>query len=127
MIISCGSHERIGIRDRAFQTLYISDIIEPDTCQEPAYGELQIGLFYAIVKDAMERQELRNTESSNKASFVKKKRSIEDVESPTASSKRTKTSRKTAKQKAKDLATVSVVSYLKSDRFLTFINRCDRR
>ena len=55
IVIQSGTYECIGIRDRATQTLYISDLIEPHACEEPSYGKLHVGIYIAAVKDAIDR------------------------------------------------------------------------
>jgi hypothetical protein len=49
MILNCGRYERIGIRHRASQTLYLSGLIDPVNIQDLHYGKLHIGLHMAIV------------------------------------------------------------------------------
>ncbi|KAJ7173337.1 hypothetical protein C8R46DRAFT_113435 [Mycena filopes] len=55
IVFHSGNFERIGIRDRATQTLYLSDLIEVPTCSEPGYGKLHIGLYITIFRDALDR------------------------------------------------------------------------
>jgi hypothetical protein len=55
IVIHSGNYEVIGIRHRESQTLYISDVIEPPTCKNPAYGKLHTGIYIAAIKDAMDR------------------------------------------------------------------------
>jgi len=47
--------ECIGIRHRATQTLYISDLIEPHACTEPPYGKLHVGVYIAAVQEVIDR------------------------------------------------------------------------
>jgi hypothetical protein len=49
-----GNHEIIGIRHRASQTLYVSDVIEPHK-SEPAYGKIQVGLYIAAILETVDR------------------------------------------------------------------------
>src|ERR1700722_4056042 len=51
IVIHSGNYEVIGIRHRASQTLYISDVIEPPTCSNPAYGKLHTGIYIAAIQD----------------------------------------------------------------------------
>jgi hypothetical protein len=55
IVIQSGNYECIGIRHRATQTLYISDLIKPHACKEPSYGKLHVGVYIAAVKDAIDR------------------------------------------------------------------------
>jgi hypothetical protein len=50
-----GSFEYIGVRHRATQTLYLSDLIKTHTCRDPGYGKLHIGLYIAALEDAEDR------------------------------------------------------------------------
>ncbi|KAJ7155836.1 hypothetical protein C8R46DRAFT_1295925 [Mycena filopes] len=50
-----GSSERIGVRDRKNQTLYLSDLIDVTNCKAPAYGRIHTGLFMIILRDALDR------------------------------------------------------------------------
>ncbi|KAJ7155831.1 hypothetical protein C8R46DRAFT_1116557 [Mycena filopes] len=50
-----GSSERIGVRDRENQTLYLSDVIDVQNCKAPAYGRIHTGLFITILRDALDR------------------------------------------------------------------------
>ncbi|PPQ64232.1 hypothetical protein CVT24_008608 [Panaeolus cyanescens] len=52
ILLNCGTAERIGIRDRASNTLFLSDIIDPFA---PGYGAIHIGLHAALVSDALKR------------------------------------------------------------------------
>ncbi|RDB15956.1 hypothetical protein Hypma_003555 [Hypsizygus marmoreus] len=52
MVIHSGNVERIGIRDRKNQTLYLSDVIRVDACE---YGKLQTGLYIAAIRGAEQR------------------------------------------------------------------------
>lgn len=55
IVFNCGNLERIGIRHRKTQTLYLSDLININSCRHPAYGKLQVGLYIAAIKDAVDR------------------------------------------------------------------------
>ena len=50
-----GNHEIIGIRHRKTQTLYISHVIEPHSCFNPAYGKIQVGIYIAAVQETIDR------------------------------------------------------------------------
>lgn len=45
------------VRHRASQTLYVSEVIEPHACINPAYGELQVAIYVAAIQDAMDRKQ----------------------------------------------------------------------
>jgi hypothetical protein len=46
----------VCVRHRLSQTLYVSDVIEPPTCKNPAYGKLQVGIYIAAIQDAINRK-----------------------------------------------------------------------
>ncbi|KAJ7088904.1 hypothetical protein B0H15DRAFT_800842 [Mycena belliarum] len=50
-----GKFERIGVRDRASQTLYLSELIEVQKCESPCYGKIHTGLHMSIIRDALDR------------------------------------------------------------------------
>ncbi|PPQ64234.1 hypothetical protein CVT24_008610 [Panaeolus cyanescens] len=52
ILLNCGNSERIGIRDRSSNTLFLSDIIDPFAL---GYGSIHIGLHTAIISDALKR------------------------------------------------------------------------
>ncbi|KIM42901.1 hypothetical protein M413DRAFT_125394 [Hebeloma cylindrosporum] len=78
MTLNCGRYERIGIRHRASQTLYLSALIDPVNIQDPHYGKLHIGLHMAIVQDVLERYELAISSEKNTST----KRPAVDAEIP---------------------------------------------
>jgi hypothetical protein len=55
MVLHSGNHEIIGIRHRETQTLYISHVIEPHSCSNPAYGKIQVGIYIAAVQETIDR------------------------------------------------------------------------
>ncbi|KAK2467429.1 hypothetical protein APHAL10511_000664 [Amanita phalloides] len=61
IIFHCGNFERIGFRHRDSQTLCLSDLI--DVSKSPKYGQLQVELYIAILKDALDRTRQVNTRS----------------------------------------------------------------
>lgn len=70
MIIHSGVYEIIGVRCRATQTLYLSDLIEPSrTSTFPPYGQLQVGLFIAILQDAIDRADRLSGQTDSCASW----------------------------------------------------------
>ncbi|KAG6876996.1 hypothetical protein C0993_011195 [Termitomyces sp. T159_Od127] len=70
IVFHCGNYERIGFRHRESQTLFISSLIDIHNCSNPAYGELQAGLYVSIVQDAINRvkrqYELNNTKPKSR-------------------------------------------------------------
>jgi hypothetical protein len=52
IVINAGNFEIIGKRERATQTLYISNVIEVAECD---YGKLHTGLYIAAIRDARDR------------------------------------------------------------------------
>ncbi|KAJ7065532.1 hypothetical protein C8F01DRAFT_748653 [Mycena amicta] len=57
-VIHGGSHEIICFRDRASQTLYLSDIIHPSA--QDGYFAIETGLFMAILREIKQRSQLLN-------------------------------------------------------------------
>ena len=55
MVLHSGNHEIIGIRHRKTQTLYVSPVIEPHSCSNPAYGKIQVGIYIAAIQETMDR------------------------------------------------------------------------
>jgi hypothetical protein len=56
MVLHSGNHEIIGIRHRKTQTLYISDVIEPHRCADPAYGKINVGIYIAAINETIDRE-----------------------------------------------------------------------
>ena len=55
MVLHSGNHEIVGIRHRETQTLYISHVIEPHSCSNPAYGKIQVGIYIAAIQETIDR------------------------------------------------------------------------
>ena len=55
MVLHSGNHEIVGIRHRETQTLYISHVIEPHSCSDPAYGKIQVGIYIAAIQETIDR------------------------------------------------------------------------
>ncbi|KAG6815388.1 hypothetical protein H0H87_002331 [Tephrocybe sp. NHM501043] len=55
IILHCGTYERIAFRHRSSGTLLLSDLIEVETCSNPAYGAIHVGLYISIIKDVLDR------------------------------------------------------------------------
>ncbi|RDB15923.1 hypothetical protein Hypma_003520 [Hypsizygus marmoreus] len=70
IIFSCGNFERIGIRHRKSQTLYLSDLIDVANDKDPPYGKLHLGLYIAAFRDTLDRAgQLQNLELSPSRQF----------------------------------------------------------
>jgi len=57
-MLHCGRYERIGIRHRASQTLYLSGLIDTVNNRDPRYRKIQVALYSFIIQDVLERYEL---------------------------------------------------------------------
>jgi hypothetical protein len=55
MVLHSGNHEIVGIRHRETQTLYISHVIEPHSCSNPAFGKIQVGIYIAAIQETIDR------------------------------------------------------------------------
>ncbi|KAF7298926.1 Protein kinase domain-containing protein [Mycena indigotica] len=55
IVFNCGNHERLAVRHRGTQTLYISELYDTTKCAEPGYAKLHVGLYLAQVFDAIAR------------------------------------------------------------------------
>lgn len=55
VVFNCGNLERIGVRDRHTQSLYLTDVIDIHACKEPAYGRLHVALYMIALEDALDR------------------------------------------------------------------------
>ncbi|TFK65904.1 hypothetical protein BDN72DRAFT_900309 [Pluteus cervinus] len=71
IVINCGNYERIGIRHRASQTLYISDVID---LTQSGYGKLHLGLQMAIIGDALNRHRLQHGTTPFRSTTSRSKR-----------------------------------------------------
>ena len=78
IVFNCGDSERIGIRDRKTQTLYLSELIDPINCQDPIYGKLHLGLHLAIIQDLIQREEQKIAQPPDTPKRVVRKRARED-------------------------------------------------
>jgi hypothetical protein len=75
IVFHCGNCERIGYRHRSSQTLFLSDLIDVSAGSKPHYGQLQIGLYMLILRDALERIRLIKDGSTTSTTPAKRKRS----------------------------------------------------
>ncbi|KAJ3510441.1 hypothetical protein NLJ89_g4668 [Agrocybe chaxingu] len=73
IIFHCGRYERIGIRHRKTQTLYLSELVDTVLSSDPAYRALHIGLHLAIVKDLLDRKTSHPVESSVEDHFKRRR------------------------------------------------------
>ncbi|TFK70022.1 hypothetical protein BDN72DRAFT_839644 [Pluteus cervinus] len=65
IVFNTGNYERIGIRHRKSQTLFLSDLIHIPSCKNPAYGRLHVGLHVGIFQDALDRLHRRREQLQN--------------------------------------------------------------
>lgn len=54
-MFDCGNLIRFGIRHRASQTLFLSDLYNPCTSTSPTYTRLWTALHLAMIDDALQR------------------------------------------------------------------------
>ena len=59
-VLHAGNYELLFFRNRASQTLYISDVVEPHsvgqgTAGGPGYYQIHIGLYISAIRDATNR------------------------------------------------------------------------
>ncbi|RDB15957.1 Mitogen-activated protein kinase 14B [Hypsizygus marmoreus] len=81
MVFHCGNYERIAFRHRSSQTLHISDLIDVTKCADPSYGTLHIGLYMAIIEDALDRAHQLAEREKNAVPKIKRKMRINESES----------------------------------------------
>ncbi|PPR02504.1 hypothetical protein CVT24_001970 [Panaeolus cyanescens] len=103
LLVSCGTKERIGIRHRATNTLFLSDVIRPENDD---YVITQVAFYSALTRDFLAR------EPPPKPS-VKRKRSEEDLavhdRNPRLEKPRAKSDESINKTFDKEMANRSVV------------------
>ncbi|TFK62281.1 hypothetical protein BDN72DRAFT_882720 [Pluteus cervinus] len=65
IVFSTGNQERVGVRHRHSQTLYLSELIDVSSESKPAYGNIHAGLYLSILEDVVDRlrQDKRRTSS----------------------------------------------------------------
>ncbi|TFK71963.1 hypothetical protein BDN72DRAFT_876813 [Pluteus cervinus] len=84
VVISCGDVERIGVRHRGTQTLYLSKLIEVFESQDPAYPKIHLGLHIAALEDAQDRyrqsqgSDISNSGRTQRPNLRKRKRENEE-------------------------------------------------
>ncbi|TFK38660.1 hypothetical protein BDQ12DRAFT_735330, partial [Crucibulum laeve] len=97
IVFHSGQYERIAIRHRATQTLYVSDLVDIHGSENPAYGRLQVGLYAAVFRDALDRlplvDKLQDIEPASS-----KKRLLNHDEFPKNVDKKRKTSTPSSKE-----------------------------
>ena len=72
IVFNCGNYERIGFRHRGSQTLFLSNLINVSAGSN--YGQIQIGLYMTILRDALDRMHLIKGASTNDKSKKKQSR-----------------------------------------------------
>ncbi|KAM6503004.1 hypothetical protein JOM56_002981 [Amanita muscaria] len=65
IVLHSGNHELVCLRHRESQTLYVSNVIEPPTCVEPGYGKLHVGVYIAVIEDAIDRWQQQQQSSTS--------------------------------------------------------------
>ncbi|KAF7299256.1 Protein kinase domain-containing protein [Mycena indigotica] len=93
IVFNCGKHERIGIRHRATQTLYLSEVYDTTECENPEYIKLHVGIHLAQVFDAVARAKAATKHTESRRSS-RKRPNTEYAAGPLPSSKRFKQSPK---------------------------------
>ncbi|KAJ6458408.1 hypothetical protein C8R47DRAFT_1163195 [Mycena vitilis] len=107
IVFNCGNFERIGIRHRQTQTLYLSDLIDV-TNFESGYVKLHVGLYIAMIQDTIDRTAQRAKVEERPLRTRGEKRSHSDA--PLRASKRRKTSRVESAETPESESAVSVAS-----------------
>ncbi|TFK71953.1 hypothetical protein BDN72DRAFT_957677 [Pluteus cervinus] len=87
IIMNCGSYERIGIRHRATQTLYLSGLIEVWK-STPSYGKLHLGLHMVIIRDAIDRYKQQVDQDLKKKPEKKRRNAVAESPQPDRRSSR---------------------------------------
>lgn len=64
IIFDCGNEIRVGIRHRARQTLFLSDMISLSDCGGAPYGKLILGILLAAIQDVKARASQLEREAS---------------------------------------------------------------
>ncbi|KAH9474846.1 hypothetical protein JR316_0013314 [Psilocybe cubensis] len=90
IVFTCGKKERVAIRHRQSQTLYLSDLIDP--MRMPGYRQMHLGLTIAALKDRLAM--LDQKESSNKHSSKRKTPPQDPVSYNTVKDKATRRQRR---------------------------------
>ncbi|KAF9556378.1 kinase-like protein [Agrocybe pediades] len=80
IVFNCGLYERIGVRHRESQTLYLSPLIEPVNSRNPSYGKLHVGLHVAIIQDLLERAESSTNSGTSSKPGNEKKRPADQLD-----------------------------------------------
>ncbi|KAK0452001.1 uncharacterized protein EV420DRAFT_702406 [Desarmillaria tabescens] len=93
IIFDCGNYLRVGIRHRKTQTLYLSDLVDVCSHTDPAYGKLLVGIYLAIIRDAMDRaplldKSLTKTDKHSTRMTSRKRRRDRDEVTPVRRSRR---------------------------------------
>ncbi|KAJ7065533.1 hypothetical protein C8F01DRAFT_1366508 [Mycena amicta] len=78
IIFNCGNYERICVRHRETQTLYVSDLFDVTSCKDPGYVKLHVGVFLSQTLDAIARMKDAEKESSKPDRSTRKRPNPED-------------------------------------------------
>ncbi|KAG6834574.1 hypothetical protein H0H93_008844 [Arthromyces matolae] len=79
IVLHCGTYERIAIRHRSSQTLFLSDLINVTQCSDPAYGAIHVGLFISILSDVLDRV-AQIEEHANQTSKKRRRSALSTIE-----------------------------------------------
>lgn len=116
IVFNCGNYERIGFRHRDSQTLFLSDLINVSECSDPGYGQIQIGLYMAILRDALDRIRHIKVGLKPESTTTKAKRKQSNDMDANRESKRPRTRTRTSrehksKEPAEDVQSVTAIFY----------------
>ncbi|KAJ7065562.1 hypothetical protein C8F01DRAFT_1366523 [Mycena amicta] len=79
VVFNCGNYERICVRHRETQTLYVSDLFDVTSCKDPGYIKLHVGVFLSQTLDAIARMKDAEKESSKPDRRTRKRPNPEDT------------------------------------------------
>ncbi|KAG6847798.1 hypothetical protein H0H93_005933 [Arthromyces matolae] len=80
IVLHCGTYERIAIRHRSTQTLFLSGLIDVNKGSDSSYGAIHIGLFISILSDVLDRA--AQVEAKTSQTSRKRRRSAATVVEP---------------------------------------------
>jgi hypothetical protein len=102
VVFNCGNYERIGLRHRASQTLYLSELIDVPHCKSPGYGKIHVGLYMAIIHDLFDRTRVRKKQAGGPTQNRKRRRGSNDALTTEVGRKRPRTRGAVIKDKAEE-------------------------
>ncbi|KAG6818918.1 hypothetical protein H0H93_000303 [Arthromyces matolae] len=79
IVLHCGIYERIALRHRSSQTLFLSNLIKTTECSDPGYGAIHIGLFVSILSDVFDRV-MQIEEQSTQISKKRRRPAVRAIE-----------------------------------------------